>query len=132
MGVLFKIAYRNLREHKTKTFIIGSLIAIGMMILVVGNSVLDTATAGIKANYTENYTGHVIIAASGVEAPSLTPDGAMQGVEQGTPSIPDYTYIAQINNNILYLHIHNTGTSNSRQYPSPVGIAGEKCCFHQR
>jgi len=90
MGVLFKIAYRNLREHKTKTFIIGSLIAIGMMILVVGNSVLDTATAGIKANYTENYTGHVIIAASGVEAPSLTPDGAMQGLEQGTPSIPDY------------------------------------------
>jgi putative ABC transport system permease protein len=90
MGVLAKIAYRNLREHKTKTIIIGSLITIGMLILVVGNSVLDTATAGIKANYTENYTGHVIVAASGVEAPALTPDGAMQSMETGVPSIPEY------------------------------------------
>ena len=90
MGVLAKIAYRNLRQHKTKTFIIGSLIALGMLILVVGNSVLDTATAGIKANYTENYTGHVIVAASGVEAPALTPDGAARSLEEGTPSLPDY------------------------------------------
>jgi putative ABC transport system permease protein len=90
MGVLAKIAYRNLREHKTKTIIIGSLITIGMLILVVGNSALDTATAGIKSNYTENYTGHVIVAASGVEAPALTPDGAMQTMDTGTPSIPEY------------------------------------------
>ena len=90
MGMVAKIAYRNLREHKTKTIIIGSLITLGMMILVVGNSALDTATAGIKANYTENYTGHVIVAAAGVEAPALTPDGAIQGLEGGTPSIPEY------------------------------------------
>jgi len=66
MGVLLKIAYRNLREHKVKTLIIGSIIALGMLVLVVGNSVLDTATAGIRANYTDNYTGHVIVAASSV------------------------------------------------------------------
>ncbi|MEE8441594.1 MAG: FtsX-like permease family protein [Spirochaetia bacterium] len=90
MGVLLKIAYRNLREHKTKTIIIGSLVTLGLLILVVGNSALDTATAGIKSNYTENYTGHVIVAASGVEAPALTPDGAMQSIESGTPSIPEY------------------------------------------
>jgi ABC-type lipoprotein release transport system permease subunit len=90
MGVLVKIAYRNLREHKTKTMIIGSLIALGMVILVVGNSALDTATAGIRANYIENYTGHVVVAAAGVESPALTPDGAMQTFDQPVPSIPRY------------------------------------------
>jgi putative ABC transport system permease protein len=90
MGVLAKIAYRNLREHKTKTLIIGSLIAFGMMVLVVGNSALDTATAGIEANYTENYTGHVIVAASGVDAPALTPDAGQDALEGATPPIPDF------------------------------------------
>jgi len=95
MRVLVKIAFRNLREHKTKTLIIGSLIAFGMMILVIGNSALDTATAGIESNYTENYTGHVIVAAAGVESPALTPDGAMQSADEGTPSIPDYPDVQQ-------------------------------------
>lgn len=94
MGVLLRIAYRNLREHKVKTLIIGSIIAFGMMILVIGNSVLDTATAGIKANYTENYTGHVIIAAGGTESPMLTPDGAAGPGGPGSlgimPTIPEY------------------------------------------
>jgi len=89
MGVLLKIAYRNLREHKVKTLIIGSIIALGMLVLVVGNSVLDTATAGIRANYTDNYTGHVIVAASSVESPALTPDaGFMSGESAG--SVPEY------------------------------------------
>jgi len=90
MGVLLKIAYRNLREHKTKTLIIGSLITIGMTILVIGNSALDTATAGIRANYTENYTGHVIVAAGSVESPALTPDAGPDTFERVTPAIPDY------------------------------------------
>ncbi len=89
MGVLFKIAYRNLREHKVKTLIIGSIIALGLLVLVVGNSVLDTATAGIQANYTENYTGHVIVAADSVESPALTPDAAILG-DQGAAILPEY------------------------------------------
>ena len=90
MGVLAKIAYRNLREHKTKTIIIGSLITLGLMVLVVGNSVLDTATEGIKSNYTENYTGHIIVASSDVESPSLTPDGAVPP-DNPDPDSPVYS-----------------------------------------
>jgi len=89
MSVLLRIAYRNLREHQTKTLIIGSIIALGMLVLVVGNSVLDTATAGIESNYTENFTGDVIIAADAVETPGLTIDGAFTA-EGATPTIPDY------------------------------------------
>lgn len=59
--ILFKIALRNLREHKTKTLIIGSLIALGIMFLVVGNSVMETVTNGLKTSYSENYTGDLIV-----------------------------------------------------------------------
>lgn len=59
--ILFKIALRNLKEHKTKTLIIGSLIALGIIFLVVGNSVMETVTEGMEASYSENYTGDLII-----------------------------------------------------------------------
>ncbi len=90
MTLLAKIAYRNLRQHRTKTLIIGSLIAVGMLVLVVGNSVIDTATAGVRANYTANYTGHVIVAAGGVQLPMLTPDVDPEAYGRATPSIPDF------------------------------------------
>ena len=90
MPILAKIAYRNLRAHRTKTLIIGSLIATGMMVLLVGNSAIDTATAGVRANYTANYTGHVIVAGGGVQAPMLTPDVDPQAYGKATPSIPDF------------------------------------------
>jgi len=90
MLVLVKIAYRNLREHRSKTIIIGSLVALGTVILVVGNSALETATRGIEANYTENYTGHVIVAAGGTESPVLTPDVEPSVYEEATPVISRY------------------------------------------
>jgi len=37
MPVLVKIAIRNLREHKSKTLIIGIIIAIGITVMLLGN-----------------------------------------------------------------------------------------------
>ena len=61
MSVVAKIAFRNIRRHKTKTLIIGILITIGITVLVVGNSLMDTASRGIERTYIESYTGHVVI-----------------------------------------------------------------------
>lgn len=89
MGVLLKIAIRNLKEHKIKTLIIGTIIAMGIMILVVGNSMLDTATKGLRKNYWDNYTGHIIISGPDDE---LTIFGRMimQGMNKPVPIIPEY------------------------------------------
>ncbi len=59
--ILLKIAWRNLREHKTKTLIIGSLIALGIAFLVIGNSVMASVTQGLRASFVENFTGDVIV-----------------------------------------------------------------------
>jgi putative ABC transport system permease protein len=87
MGVIWKIAFRNLREHKTKTLIIGVIITIGITVLVVGNSLMDTATAGIKRSYIDNYTGHIII--SGQHPGGLSLFGS-NSMDDTIPVLPEY------------------------------------------
>ncbi|MEX2443061.1 MAG: FtsX-like permease family protein [Alkalispirochaeta sp.] len=70
--VIARIAYRNLRQHTSKTLIIGVMIALGIMVLVLGNGVMDTISAGIEESYVNNYTGHLFIAPAEIEEPSLT------------------------------------------------------------
>jgi len=86
--VLMRIAFRNLRQHKTKTFIIGILITLGIAILVVGNSFIDTIQQGIEKNYINNYTGNLFIAPTAVKQPSLLiSQSAMETVPK---VIPDF------------------------------------------
>jgi putative ABC transport system permease protein len=92
-GVLIKIAFRNLKEHKTKTLIIGILIALGIAILVVGNSFTDTIKTGIEKNYIQNYTGNLFIASSKIEDPSLIISNELF---ESTPKIlPDFSAIQE-------------------------------------
>jgi putative ABC transport system permease protein len=92
-GVLIKIAFRNLKQHMTKTLIIGILIALGITILVVGNSFMDTIKAGIEKNYIANYTGNLFIAPSEVEAPSLIVSEEL--FESGPKVLPEFEKIRQ-------------------------------------
>jgi ABC-type lipoprotein release transport system permease subunit len=87
-GLIFKIAYRNLKEHKTKTLIIGTLMALAIMILVVGNSFMETAASGIEKTYIQNFTGDVVITSSEMENASLFMDGSMNNREELIPIIP--------------------------------------------
>lgn len=91
---MMKVAYRNLREHKSKTLIIGIIIAMGITVLIVGNSVLDTASAGIKKNYINNYTGNIIIWAKTDEEITLFGAANMTDLNAITPRIPRYQDIA--------------------------------------
>lgn len=66
-----KIAYRNLKLHKSKTLIIGILVTISVAILIIGTSVLNTVEKGIESNYVNKYTGNVFVAPSLNSSPSL-------------------------------------------------------------
>ncbi len=90
MPVLVKIAIRNLREHKSKTLIVGIIIALGIMIMLLGNSLMKTAARGVQRSFIDNYTGHVMISARTEGGLSLF--GA-QGPQTGNfeiPRIPQY------------------------------------------
>ncbi len=92
MRVLIRIALRNLREHTSKSLIIGSLIILGVIIIVVGNSLLDTAEQGVHRMFIDNYTGDVFI--SGIPK---TPGASVSlfglqaaGDSESTPVLPDF------------------------------------------
>jgi len=90
MGVLFRIALRNLGEHRSKTLIIGIIIALGIALMLVGNSLMHTSSRGIRRSFIENYTAHVMI--SGRAEANLSLFG-IQGPSAGTeevPRIPSY------------------------------------------
>ena len=90
MPVLVKIAIRNLREHKSKTLIIGIIIALGIMIMLLGNSLMETAARGVKRSFIDNYTGHVMISAKSEDALSLFGAQGPQTGNQEIPRIPQY------------------------------------------
>ncbi|HET7839485.1 MAG TPA: hypothetical protein VFL04_06965, partial [Rectinemataceae bacterium] len=87
MPVLVRIAFRNLLEHKAKSLIIGILLALGVVILVVGNSFMDTAAKGVKDTFIGNYTGDLFIAPKVKATVSLFGVASVGGRED-TPSLP--------------------------------------------
>ena len=62
MSVVWRIALRNLQEHRAKSLIVGTIILIGTFVLVVGNSLMDSAAAGIRRSFIDNFTGHLVLA----------------------------------------------------------------------
>jgi putative ABC transport system permease protein len=92
MGVLIRIAFRNIREHTSKSLIIGSLVVLGVIIIVLGNSLLDTAALGVHRMFIDNYTGDVFI--SGVPktpGASVSLFGIQGGSEsEATPVFPEF------------------------------------------
>ncbi len=91
MGVLIRIALRNLREHVSKSVIIGSLIALGVLIIILGNSLLDSTERGVHSMFIDNYTGDVFV--SGIpRTPGATVSLfglAAAGESESTPLLPE-------------------------------------------
>ncbi|MBN2551704.1 MAG: ABC transporter permease [Spirochaetales bacterium] len=90
MPVLVKIAIRNLREHKSKTLIVGIIIAVGITVMLLGNSLMETSARGLQRSFIDNYTGHVMISAKAEGTISIF---GVQGPQTGNeqiPRIPDY------------------------------------------
>ncbi len=89
MSVLIRMALRNLVAHKVKSLIVGSLIALGVIVLVAGISFMDTAAGGLRRSFIESFTGDVIISGK-AEAPiSLFGVQSMGGTE-ATPVMPRF------------------------------------------
>ncbi len=95
MPVLIRIAWRNLIEHKAKTAIIGIIIALGIVILIVGNSMMDTASLGIRKTFIDNYTGHIMVSGKADTPVSLFGAQSMGMGDTKTPTIPQYETVRE-------------------------------------
>ena len=89
MRLTLRMALRNLAEHRRKTLIIGIIVALGVVVLVVGNSLMDTATAGIERSFINNYTGQVFISAEAEGNVSVFGVQSVGGIGE-TPTLPAF------------------------------------------
>lgn len=89
MPILFKMAFRNIREHKAKSLIIGLIICVGTLVIIVGNSMMDASKEGIRKSFIDNYTGDVMIHAKSESKISVFGVQSM-GAMESTPEIPEY------------------------------------------
>ena len=96
MPVLIRISFRNMWEHKAKSLIIGILVALGVVVIVLGNAMMDASAAGIRKTFTESYTGDLmihgpsdnVVSVFGVESMTMDMDTAV-------PTIPDFDTIIE-------------------------------------
>jgi len=89
MPVIWRIAFRNIWEHKAKSFIIGTLIILGVVIIVLGNALIDSSEAGIRKQFIESFTGDAMIHGPSDSVVSVFGLESMDG-EMEIPTIPDY------------------------------------------
>jgi len=94
MGTIFKIALRNLTQHRTKTLIVGALITLGIGLTFVGNTVFESVSQGVKRGYSENFTGDIMIKAQSKKVFSLFGSEDFSSLDDlAVPVIQNYSQV---------------------------------------
>lgn len=83
--MIFRIAWRNLLEYRSRTLIIGVMVALGVLLLVVGNSLIESITRGMEVSYRENFTGDLIVRGRSDDEVSF-----IGGLGATPPALADY------------------------------------------
>jgi len=100
MPILLRIALRNLFQHKAKTLIICGLIAGGMMLLVVGNSIIETGWQAVQKSFVKNFSGHILVGTPGEQGqdPNMWPGtGFSMGVVKTIDKYKDvFSYLQSL------------------------------------
>jgi len=96
MLVIFKMAFRNIRQHRSKSIIIGILLAMGSMVLVLGTAFINATQEGVRSSFSDVYTGDIFISGISPDGPvSLFGVTSTSGIAE-TPIIPDYEKVVEI------------------------------------
>lgn len=96
MGTMITIALRNLTQHRSKTLIIGLLIALSTFLSFVGNAVLGSASQVMKRVFTEQFTGDLMV------VPSRLNGGIFGGTQEDVngppilPTMPDFDKVYDV------------------------------------
>jgi putative ABC transport system permease protein len=71
MGLIFKIAFRNIMRHKGKSIVIGLILFIGALLMTVGNGIVSGMNAGLQKNIVEGFCGDAVLVSDKQESDNL-------------------------------------------------------------
>jgi len=74
MELIFKIAWRNIFRHKTKSIIIGVILFIGSFIMTLGNGVISGMNRGLEKNIVNGFMGDFVIISNKQESDNILLD----------------------------------------------------------
>ncbi|HEY2901307.1 MAG TPA: FtsX-like permease family protein [Polyangia bacterium] len=97
IGVVAQIAFRNLFASRLKTFIVGGIIFFGALIVVVGNSLLDSVDASMSRSVIGSVAGHIQV----YNANSKDPLEVMGSMSMGDPDISQLDDFAKVRDSLL-------------------------------
>jgi len=80
-----RLAWGNLGLHRRKSLLIGMIMGMGILILFLGNSLIDTALSGLQRMFVQGYTGDLMV--TGPTEFSTTVLGETAGSEEVLPHI---------------------------------------------
>lgn len=91
--ILARMAYGNIFLHKAKSVLLGTIMCLGIAILFVGNSLIDTAIGGLRRMFVEGYTGDVMV--TGPTSFPTTIFGETAGGEEVIPHIAKFSHYVE-------------------------------------
>jgi ABC-type lipoprotein release transport system permease subunit len=97
LGVVAQIAFRNLFASRLKTIIVGGIIFFGGMLVVAGNSLLDSLVASMSRSVIGSVAGHIQV----YNAKSKDPLEVMGRMMMGDPDISQLDDFAQVRTSLL-------------------------------
>jgi len=96
-GVVAQIAFRNLFASRLKTIIVGGIIFFGGLLVVAGNSLLDSLVASMSRSVIGSVAGHIQV----YNAKSKDPLEVMGRMMMGDPDLSQLDDFAQVRASLL-------------------------------
>jgi ABC-type lipoprotein release transport system permease subunit len=97
LGVVAQIAFRNLFASRLKTIIVGGIIFFGGLLVVAGNSLLDSLVASMSRSVIGSVAGHIQV----YNAKSKDPLEVMGRMMMGDPDISQLDDFGQVRASLL-------------------------------
>ncbi len=95
LGVLVQMALRSLWSHKVKSLIVGSLLAFGTVLLVVGSALLDSVETAMERSIVQSLTGHLQIYSADAKD-DLAIFGGMSMGDDDIGELADFSRVKQV------------------------------------
>jgi ABC-type lipoprotein release transport system permease subunit len=97
LGVVAQIAFRNLFASRLKTIIVGGIIFFGALLVVAGNSLLDSLNASMSRSVIGSVAGHIQV----YSAKSKDELAVMGSMMMGDPDLAQLDDFAQVRASLL-------------------------------
>lgn len=90
--MLIKLAFRNLLKHKSKSLVVGAILALGSLIMMVGNATLTGMDSHVSRSIADHFLGDVVVMASNQDAKTAV----FQAMGVSPEILPQYSDIRHL------------------------------------